>query len=304
MVERVSIVEVGPRDGLQNEKQIIPAADKIKLINLLSECGFSTIEATSFVSPRWVPQLADAGEVMSGISRKQGISYAVLTPNLKGYKLAKAAKADEVAIFAAASETFSQKNINCSIEQSIERFEAIIRQAKIDQMPVRGYISCVVNCPYEGQVSPRAVVDVAARLFQLGCYEVSLGDTTGKGTPESIAAMLDAVLDIAEPPRFAGHYHDTNSRALENIETSLEKGIRRFDSAIGGLGGCPYAPGARGNVATTQVIQLLHRQGYKTGIDEAKLDRALDFVNLVMRRLGGALGDLGTRPGQAGPGYV
>ncbi len=286
MAEHVSIVEVGPRDGLQNEKQIITVEDKIKLVDLLSDCGFDTIEVTSFVSPKWVPQLADAGEVMQGIRRKKEVSYAVLTPNLKGYELAKSAQASEVAIFAAASETFSLKNINCSIDESVERFREIMKQAAEDAIPVRGYISCVVDCPYEGAVDPSAVANVVKKLFELGCYEISLGDTTGQGTPKTISVMLDAVLQIASSDNYAGHYHDTNHRALENIEASLEKGIRRFDAAIGGLGGCPYAPGAKGNVATCEVVQLLKQKGYSTGIDQAKLNKALDFVNSLIRRSG------------------
>ena len=283
MTENVSIVEVGPRDGLQNEKQIIHAADKIQLVDLLSDCGFDTIEVTSFVSPKWVPQLADASEVMKGITRKDEIKYTVLTPNLKGYQLAKSAQANEIAIFAAASESFSQKNINCSIDESIRRFEAVIDQANKDRVPVRGYISCVVNCPYEGEVTPNIVANVAEKLFALGCYEVSLGDTTGKGTPYTIGVMLDNVLKIAAPNKFAGHYHDTNHRALENIEVSLEKGIRRFDSAIGGLGGCPYAPGAKGNVDTSEVVKLLKQKGFYTGIDEDRLNLALAFVKSLLK---------------------
>ncbi len=278
MNEYVSIVEVGPRDGLQNEKQIISAKDKIQLVNMLSECGFGSIEVTSFVSPKWVPQLADAAQVMAGINRLANIRYSVLTPNLKGYELAKTANADEVAIFAAASETFSQKNINCSIEQSIERFQELMSYAKKDDIRVRGYISCVVNCPYEGAVNPQAVMKVAKSLLELGCYEVSLGDTTGKGQPEEIAAMLDAVLELDESGKYAGHYHDTDHCALENIEVSLEKGIRRFDSAIAGLGGCPYAPGAKGNVSTSEVVNLFEQKGYHTGIDIEKLKVVESFA--------------------------
>ena len=280
-IDKVSLVEVGPRDGLQNEKKIIAVEDKIQLINLLSTCGFDSIEVTSFVSPKWVPQLADAGQVMAGIARRENISYAVLTPNLKGYELAKASQANEVAIFAAASETFSQKNINCSINESLTRFQAIMDQAQADKIPVRGYISCVVDCPYEGTVTPGAVVKVARQLLDMGCYEISLGDTTGKGTPKSISAMLDCVTQQIMPDRLAGHYHDTNKRALENIDVSLEKGIRRFDSSIGGIGGCPYAPGARGNVATSQVVEFLNNKNLDTGIDQDKLNRALQFVRTL-----------------------
>lgn len=282
--DKVSIVEVGPRDGLQNEKTIISVDDKIKLVNLLSDCGFDTIEVTSFVSPKWVPQLADAGQVMAGISKNPNISYAVLTPNLKGYTLAKASNANEVAIFAAASETFSLKNINCSIDQSLVRFNEIMDVARQDQMPVRGYISCVVDCPYEGKVDPAAVSSVAARLLEMGCYEISLGDTTGKGTPQSVAMMLDDVLQHIPASKLAGHYHDTNRRALENIEVSLEKGLKRFDSSIGGIGGCPYAPGARGNVATSELVQFLNEKNIYTGIDQQKLDMALQFVKSLFEK--------------------
>ena len=282
--DKVSIVEVGPRDGLQNEKTIITVADKIKLVNLLSDCGFDTIEVTSFVSPKWVPQLADAAQVMAAIDRKPTISYAVLTPNLKGYTLAKDSNADEVAIFAAASETFSRKNINCSINESLLRFDQVIKAAQADQVPVRGYISCVVDCPYEGDVNPGAVSRIAERLLDMGCYEISLGDTTGKGTPESVAVMLDHVLERIPSTRLAGHYHDTNRHALENIEVSLAKGIRRFDSSIGGIGGCPYAPGARGNVATSDVVDLLGKKNIESGIDTQCLDRALEFVQTLFEK--------------------
>ena len=298
MNEHVSIVEVGPRDGLQNENQIISAKDKIMLVDMLSDCGFDSIEVTSFVSPKWVPQLADATEVMSGIKRLADVRYTTLTPNLKGYELAKAANADEVAIFAAASETFSQKNINCSIQQSIERFEELVTEAKVDNRPVRGYISCVVNCPYEGAIKPQAVVNVAKSLFELGCYEVSLGDTTGMGVPQTIAIMLDAVLEIKEPEKYAGHYHDTGHRALENIEVSLEKGIRRFDSAVAGLGGCPYAPGAKGNVSTSDVVRLLEQKGFHTWIDLEKLKKAEEFVRGLVDSNGDLQGGPGIKPGQ------
>ncbi len=239
MGEHVRIFEMSPRDGLQNEARLIPTAEKIELVNRLSECGFDRIEVTSFVSPKWVPQMADAAEVMAGITRKPGIGYAVLTPNLKGYEGARAAKADEVAIFASASEGFSQKNINCSIAESLTRFEPVAAAAKADGMPVRGYISCVVECPYDGPTPPEKVAEVAAALFAMGCYEVSLGDTIGKATPEGIARMLDAVAKAVPPAKLAGHYHDTGGRALENIAVSLERGLRVFDASVGNLGGCP-----------------------------------------------------------------
>lgn len=284
-LDKVSIVEVGPRDGLQNEKAIIASQDKIRLVNLLSRCGFDTIEVTSFVSPKWVPQLADASTVMDSISRDPQISYAVLVPNLKGYMMAKASKASEVAIFASASESFSKRNINCTIDESLLRFDEIMDAARSDRMPVRGYISCVVDCPYQGKVNPSAVSGLASRLLAMGCYEISLGDTTGKGTPETIASMLDCVTQAVPVTQLAGHYHDTNHRALENIEVSLEKGLRRFDSSIGGIGGCPYAPGARGNVATSDVVEYLNDKHFHTGIDMQNLTRALEFVQTLFRKI-------------------
>jgi len=281
----VTIVEVGPRDGLQNEKQPIPAEQKIELIDLLSAVGFKRIEAASFVSPKWVPQMADGAQVMAGITRRPGTRYAALTPNMKGYEAARDSRVDEVAIFGAASETFSHKNINCSIADSIERFRPIAEAAKADGMRVRGYISCVVACPYDGPIAPAEVARVAALLFDLGCYEVSLGDTIGQGTPETVAAMLDAVLSVAPPVRLAGHYHDTNGRALESVAVSLEKGLRVFDSAVGGLGGCPYAPRAEGNVATEAVVAAVETAGYETGLDHGRLKTAVDFArNLRSQR--------------------
>jgi hydroxymethylglutaryl-CoA lyase len=282
----VTIVEVGPRDGLQNEKRPIPTAQKIQLIDLLSAAGFQHIEAASFVSPKWVPQMADGAEVMAGITRRPGTSYAALTPNMRGYQAARDAIVDEVAIFGAASEAFSQKNINCSIAESIERFRPIAEAAKSDGIPVRGYISCVVACPYDGRpIAPAEVARVTEFLFGLGCYEVSLGDTIGQGTPETVAAMLDAALSVAPPERLAGHYHDTNSRALESVAVSLEKGLRVFDSAVGGLGGCPYAPGAEGNVATEAVVASVGAAGYETGLDHGSLKFATDFArNLRSQR--------------------
>ena len=278
MGEHVRIFEMSPRDGLQNEARLIPTAQKIELVNRLSECGFDRIEVTSFVSPKWVPQMADAAEVMAGITRKPGIGYAVLTPNLKGYEGARAAKADEVAIFASASEGFSRKNINCSIAESLQRFEPILAAAKADGMPVRGYISCVVECPYDGPTPPGKAAEVASALFGMGCYEVSLGDTIGKATPEGIARMLDAVAKAVPPEKLAGHFHDTGGRALENIAMSLDRGLRVFDSSVGGLGGCPYAPGAKGNVDTLAVARMLHLKGYETGLDLSKLESVAAFA--------------------------
>lgn len=278
MGEHVRIFEMSPRDGLQNEARLIPTAQKIELVDRLSECGFDRIEVTSFVSPKWVPQMADAAEVMAGITRKPGIGYAVLTPNLKGYEGARAARADEVAIFASASEGFSRKNINCTIAESLQRFEPVVAAAKADGMPVRGYISCVVECPYDGPTPPGKVAEVASALFGMGCYEVSLGDTIGKATPEGIARMLDVVVKAVPPAKLAGHYHDTGGRALENIAASLERGLRVFDASVGNLGGCPYAPGAKGNVDTLAVARMLHARGYETGLDLAKLESVAAFA--------------------------
>lgn len=278
MPEKVTIFEVGPRDGLQNEPGKIKTSEKISLVDQLSDAGFSKIEVTSFVSPKWVPQMKDAPRVMTGIKRREGTKYAALTPNRMGYQFARQSKADEVAIFVAASETFSQRNINCSIDQSLSRYGTVLAMAKTDGIPVRGYISCVSGCPYEGDVEPEAVARLTERLLEMGCYEVSLGDTIGAGAEESIATMLDAVLIVADANKLAGHYHDTGDKALINIEVSLKKGLRTFDSAIGGLGGCPYAPGARGNVSTASVVDMMHRQGYETGIDASALPTLEAFV--------------------------
>ncbi|KAA0969808.1 hydroxymethylglutaryl-CoA lyase [Aureimonas fodinaquatilis] len=266
------------RDGLQNEKVLVPTDRKIALIDRLSACGFSRIEATSFVSARWVPQMADAAEVMAGIHRKAGIRYTALTPNLKGFEAACAAKADEVAIFGSASEAFSMANINCSISESLERFKPVIFAATEARIPVRGYISCVVACPYSGAVAPDAVARLARDFLAMGCVEISLGDTTGAGTPETVEAMLKAVLQEVPEQVVAGHYHDTNGLALDNIEASVALGISVFDAAAGGLGGCPYAPGAKGNVDTVAVNRLLTRLGYHTGLDAVLLSEAAAFA--------------------------
>ena len=268
------IFEVGPRDGLQNEAREIPVTEKIALIDRLSGAGFGRIECASFVSPKWVPQMAGSGEVMAGISRRDGVRYAALTPNMRGYEYALAAGVDEVAIFPSASEGFSRKNINASVAESIERFAPILEDARHRDVPVRGYISCVVECPYDGAVAPGAVAALADRLFSMGCYEISLGDTIGAGRPDSIARMLLAVRDVVPVGRLAGHYHDTNGRAMANIDTSLSLGLRVFDAAVGGLGGCPYAPGSAGNVATEAVNAHLLALGYKTGIDQAIVQEA------------------------------
>ncbi|QFQ88198.1 hydroxymethylglutaryl-CoA lyase [Paracoccus kondratievae] len=271
---QVEIFEVGPRDGLQNEKRQIPAADKIVLVDLLSGAGFRRIEVTSFVPPKWVPQMADAAEVMAGITRHAGIRYAVLTPNLRGYEAARAAGADEVAIFASASEGFSRANLNASIDESLERFAAVAEAAQADGVPVRGYVSVVTDCPFDGPVPPANVARVAAALRDLGCYEISLGDTIGQGRPETVDAMLGAVLNELPPERLAGHFHDTAGRALDNIDASLARGLRVFDAAVGGLGGCPYAPGAAGNVATEKVAAHLTARGHETGLDMAVIEQA------------------------------
>ncbi|SDT94648.1 hydroxymethylglutaryl-CoA lyase [Stappia sp. ES.058] len=278
MTEKVRIFEVGPRDGLQNEKALIPTQDKIALIDLLSAAGFDRIEATSFVSPKWVPQLADAGDVMAGIARAADVRYAVLTPNLKGFERALAAGADEVAVFASASEAFSQKNINCSVGESLTRFAPLMQAARTAGLPVRGYVSCAVECPYTGTVDPVAVRDVAIALDEMGCYEISLADTIGRAAPEATRTMLDAVTDVVPPERLAGHFHDTGGQALRNVAVALEMGLRSFDSAVGGLGGCPYAPGAKGNLSTTSLVAFLEERGFQTGIDRNLLAQAEAMV--------------------------
>lgn len=276
---QVKVVEVGPRDGLQNEKQHISAADKIKLIDLLSEAGVNYIESGSFVSPKWVPQMATSSDVFNGIKRKVGVTYAALTPNMKGFEAAVAVNASEVAIFGAASEAFSQKNINCSIAESLARFEPIMAAAKQADIPVRGYVSCVVGCPYEGEVSPEKVAEVAEKLYQMGCYEISLGDTVGVGTPLSVQKMLQAVSARVPMAKLAVHFHDTYGQALTNIYTALQCGISVIDSAIAGSGGCPYAKGASGNVATEDVVYLLNGLNINSGIDLEKLVQAGWFIS-------------------------
>lgn len=274
MADFVEIFEVGPRDGLQNEKRPIRTAAKVALVDCLSRAGFRRIEVASFVSPKWVPQMADSGEVLTEITRANGVRYAALTPNMKGLERALAACADEVAVFGSASEGFSQANINASIAESLERFAPVVAAARGAELPVRGYVSCVTDCPYDGKVAPAQVAHVVAALDAMGCYEISLGDTIGQATPEGISAMLDAVLDVVPAGRLAGHYHDTAGRALANIEASLAKGVRVFDAAVGGLGGCPYAPGAAGNVASEAVHARLVALGFETGLDPAVLEEA------------------------------
>jgi len=279
----VRIVEVGPRDGLQNEKLLVPTAVKVELIERLADAGLQAVEATSFVSPKWVPQLADAAEVMQAIRRKEGVAYPVLAPNLKGFDAAVEAGATEVAVFGAASETFSHKNINCSVAESIKRFEPVICAALALDMKVRGYVSCVVGCPYEGAVAPQKAAEVAQRLFEMGCYEVSLGDTIGIGNPVSVQRMIEACARNVPMAKLAGHYHDTYGMAIANIYASMELGMRVFDSSVAGLGGCPYAAGASGNVATEDVAHLLSGLGIDTGID---IDRLLDAGRFILGHLG------------------
>ena len=267
----VRIVEVGPRDGLQNEKAIIPAADKIELIDRLSGTGLRSIEATSFVSPKWVPQLADAAEVFAGIRQHPGVSYPVLVPNLQGYERARAAGAREVAVFTAASEAFNRKNINASIDESLARFQPVLDAARHDGLKVRGYVSTVLGCPYQGAVPVADVVRVAGALVAMGCYEISLGDTIGIGTPGQARAMLRAVAGEVPMSALAVHFHDTRGQALANLLACLEEGVAVVDAAVSGTGGCPYAPGASGNVATEDVVYMLHGLGVHTGVDLAAL---------------------------------
>lgn len=277
----VEIFEVGPRDGLQNEAMPIPVADKIALVDLLSTAGFKRIECASFVSPKWVPQMAGSGDVLAGIKRASGVRYAALTPNMRGFDDALAAGADEVAVFGSASEGFSRANINASIAESLDRFRPVAEAAQARGLPVRGYVSCVVECPYDGPVAPQAVAEVAQALRQMGCYEISLGDTIGAGTPETIRAMLETVTQAVPAQHLAGHYHDTNGRALDNIEASLAFGVNVFDAAVGGLGGCPYAPGAAGNVATEAVAARLSELGHDTGLDMGVLAQAAEMARTM-----------------------
>ena len=284
----VRLVEVGPRDGLQNEKQPISVADKVRLADDLSAAGLSYIEVGSFVSPKWVPQMAGSAEVFAQIQRKPGVVYGALTPNLKGFEAAVEAGVKEVAVFAAASEAFSQKNINCSIADSLARFVPLMEAAKATNVRVRGYVSCVLGCPYDGEIAPEQVASVARELYAMGCYEVSLGDTIGTGTAGKTRSMLEVVARDIPRDRLAGHFHDTYGQALANIYASLLEGINVFDSSVAGLGGCPYAKGATGNVATEDVLYLLQGQGIETGVDMDKLIAAGQRICEVLGKANGS----------------
>jgi hydroxymethylglutaryl-CoA lyase len=281
---QVKIVEVGPRDGLQNEMHIVATATKIQLIQRLADAGLRTVEATAFVSSKWVPQMADNAQVMAGIQRKAGVSYPALVPNMQGFEAALAAGAKEIAVFGAASETFSQKNIHCSIDESLKRFEPVAAAAHKNKIKLRGYVSCVLGCPYEGKIKPSAVAKAAQKLFDMGCYEISLGDTIGVGTPGKTQAMLEAVAKNIPVKQLAGHYHDTYGQALANIFASLQMGVSVFDSSIAGLGGCPYANGASGNVATEEVVYMMNGLNIKTGVDLDQLISIAEFISTVLGR--------------------
>ncbi len=293
MTDFVRIVEVGPRDGLQNEKAVIATADKIALIDRLSRTGLRTIEATSFVSPRWVPQLADAAEVFTGIHREPGVAYPVLVPNETGYDRARAVGVEEIAVFTAASEAFNRKNISAGIDESIERFRPVLARAAADGVRVRGYVSTVLGCPYQGDVPVADVVKVASRLYELGCYEISLGDTIGVGTPLKARAMLQAVASVVPLSSLAVHFHDTYGQALANILACLEEGVRVVDAAVSGTGGCPYAKGASGNVASEDVVYMLHGMGIATGVDLERLSETGRWLAALLGR------ETGSKAGKA-----
>jgi hydroxymethylglutaryl-CoA lyase len=283
--DKVRLVDVGPRDGLQNEKATVPTDVKVALIDMLADAGFPAVEATAFVSPKWVPQMADAADVMARIARKAGVRYPVLTPNLKGFEAALAARADEVAVFVAASESFSRKNINCSIAESLERAQPVFDAAKASGgVRVRGYISCVLGCPYEGDIDPRKVAEVAAALHAMGAYEISLGDTIGTGTAGKTQALVRLVAERVPIGALAGHFHDTYGQALANVYAALESGVATFDCSVAGLGGCPYAKGATGNVASEDVLYLLQGLGIETGVDMRKLRRAGKYISDFLGR--------------------
>ena len=281
---RVKLVDVGPRDGLQNEKQTVPAAIKIELVHRLQEAGLTDIEVTSFVSPKWVPQMADNAEVMAGIQRKAGVRYSALTPNMKGFEAALLSKPDEIVVFAAASEAFSQKNINCSIEESIQRFAPVVEAARQAGIFVRGAMSCVVGCPYEGEVSPASVERLAKLMKGIGVQHIGVADTIGVGTPKKVQAAMEAALKHYDLNDVSGHFHDTYGQALANTLASLEMGVWQYDASVAGLGGCPYAKGATGNVATEEVVYMLHGMGIETGIDLDKLVDAGAFISDFLQR--------------------
>ena len=281
---RVRIVEVGPRDGLQNESAMVPTEVKVGLIDRLTDAGLPAIEATSFVSPKWVPQMADAAAVMAAIRRRPGVAYPVLTPNMEGFDAARAARCDEVAVFVAASETFSRKNVNCSIAESLDRVRPVAEAAAAHAMRVRGYISCVLGCPYDGVVAPERVRDIAGALLAMGCYEISLGDTIGTGTPGKTRKLLATVAEAVPIARQAGHFHDTYGQALANVYAALEMGVATFDSSVSGLGGCPYAKGATGNVATEDLLYLLQGLGLETGVDMTRLRIAGGYISDFLGR--------------------
>ena len=281
MAETISIFEVGPRDGLQNIKNEIPINKKIELIDILSTTGIEKIECGSFVSAKWVPQMRGTNEIFEEIIRGDGVKYTALTPNLKGFENALHAKVDEVAVFAAASETFSQKNVNCSIDESLARFRDLFKKAREKKVPVRGYVSCIVECPYEGKISPESVLKVTSQLLEMGCYEVSLGDTIGKGTPKTIEELLKVLCSEINQKKLAGHFHDTSDTAIRNVEIGLKYGLSTFDSAVGGLGGCPYAPGAKGNLNTRSLIEAFGINSFNEDLDLDKIKFAEKYIGKI-----------------------
>ncbi|MGF6573505.1 hydroxymethylglutaryl-CoA lyase [Paraburkholderia sp. GAS333] len=282
---KVRIVEVGPRDGLQNEPSFVATATKVELIRRLVQAGVTAIEAAAFVSPKWVPQMADGAQVLREIERREGVVLSALVPNLKGFDAALEARCDEVAVFAAASESFSQKNINCSVDESIDRFEPVVERARQEGVRVRGYVSCVLGCPFEGEIDPLQVARVTSRLYQMGCYEISLGDTIGTGTPAKTRRLIEACSKDVPLSALAGHFHDTWGMAIANVYAALQSGMASFDSSVSGIGGCPYSPGATGNVATEDVVYLCDELGLHTGIDLAALAEAGEFISTALGRV-------------------